>query len=97
MTLQQLSALKHWQVAHRFDCPIEFHTWDAMLTLWVIGWMGAPSALILWQPLDMALCLVFFFSPSLYVWWRLRLHEQRRVRCDWLHVVRNHMQVRRHG
>jgi hypothetical protein len=88
MTLHQLSVLKQWHVAHRGDHPVEFHTWDAMLTFWVMGWMGMPAALILSAPLGLVLCVVLFFAPTLYVRTRQRLHQQHRLRCDWLDVTR---------
>jgi hypothetical protein len=84
VTLHQLSVLKQWHVAHRQQHPIEFHTWDAMLTLWVMGWMGVPAAVILQQPLWLAACALMFFAPTLYVRTRQRLHRNRRLRCDWL-------------
>lgn len=87
MTLKQMSRLKRWQVAHRQLSPLEYHTWDAVLTLWIMGWMGLPAALLLWQPGEVLLCVVVFFVPALYMRLRTRLHRRGRLRCDWLDVV----------
>ena len=87
MTLQQLSDLKRWHVAHRRDHPVEFQVWDAMLTCWVIGCVGAPAALVIAQPLALAGCAVLFFAPSIYVAMRRQLHRAHRLRCDWLSAV----------
>jgi len=87
MTLHQLSVLKQWHVAHRRQQPVEFHMWDTMLTLWVMGWMGLPAAALLEQPLWLGACALLFFAPTLYVRARKRLHQRRRLRCDWLDSV----------
>ena len=88
MTLQQLAVLKQWHVAHRRGHPVEFHTWDAMLTLWVIGWMGVAPAVLLDQLFGVALCTLLFYAPTLYVRLRRRLHRQGRLRCDWAEVAK---------
>ena len=87
MNLAQLSSIKAWMVAHRVVHPVEYHAWDAVLTLWLMGWMGAPAGLLLDDPWAVLACVALFFVPPGY--WRLRgrLHRQRRVRCDWLEVV----------
>ena len=50
MTLQQLALIKRWHVQHRHRHPVEFQAWDALLTAWMLGWIGAPAALILDAP-----------------------------------------------
>lgn len=92
MTVQELFALKSWQVAHRMHQPVEFHAWDVMLTFWLMGWMGMPAALVLWQPVGMAVCLLLFCAPTAYVHLRLHLHERRYLRCDWSQVVNGSVQ-----
>lgn len=84
MTLQQMAALKRWHLANREQSPLEYHAWDGVLTLWVLGWMGWPPALLLswgWLLPLLALC---FVAPRLYVRMRRRLHERGALRCDWL-------------
>ena len=88
MTLHQLSALKRWHVAHRRDRPVEYHTWDTVLTLWVVGFVGIPAEMLASQPLGVAACGLAVFVPTLYVRTRLRLHHLRRLRCDWEYVLR---------
>ncbi|HET7793490.1 MAG TPA: hypothetical protein VFL64_08900 [Rhizobacter sp.] len=84
MTLDQLHALKLWHVAHKRERPIEYHAWDGVLTVWLIGWMGEPAALILWWPGVALGCVLLFFAPTLYVALRRHLHRTGRLRCDWL-------------
>ncbi|GAB4564094.1 MAG: hypothetical protein IV105_20050 [Rhizobacter sp.] len=84
MTLQQLHAVKLWHVSHKHDCPIEYHTWDTVLTVWLVGWMGEPAALLLWWPEVAVACALFFFAPTAYVALRRSLHQRGRLRCDWL-------------
>ena len=91
MTLQQLSQVKHWHVAHRRDHPVEQQAWDLVLMAWMCGWIGAPAALILGQPVAFAACVLMLCAPSLYVWLRSDLHRTRRLRCDWLGATRSRL------
>ena len=84
MTLHQLHTVKLWHVAHKLDRPIEYHTWDSVLTAWVMGWMGEPAALLLWWPGMAVTCALLCFAPTFYVGLRRRLHRAGRLRCDWL-------------
>lgn len=88
MTLRQMSSLKRWHVAHRDGQPLEYHAWDAVLTLWLMGWMGVPPALLLHWAWGVVACVPMFFAPPLYVRLRRRLHERGRLRCDWLGALR---------
>ena len=87
MNLVHLSAMKAWMEAHRSHQPIEYHTWDAVLTLWLMGWMGAPAFVVLDDPWAVLACVALFFAPPAYLRLRRRLHDRRRLRCDWLQVV----------
>ena len=84
MTLDDLHRIKQWHVAHRMDHPVEYHLWDAMLTLWLMGWVGWLPAIafdaVLWAG---PLCAAAMFAPTLYVTWRMKAHRARRLRCDW--------------
>lgn len=84
MTLQQLHAVKLWHVSHKHERPVEYHTWDTVLTLWVAGWMGEPAALLLWWPGVAVVCVLLFMAPTVYVAVRRSLHQSGRLRCDWL-------------
>ncbi len=88
MTLHQMSSIKRWQVAHREASPLEYHAWDAVLTLWILGWVGMPPALMLHWSWLVALCVPLFFAPPAYVRLRRRLHQRGRLRCDWLTEAR---------
>jgi len=87
MNLRQLSTLKRWHVAHRDRNPLEYHAWDAVLTLWLMGWMGLPPMLLLNWLWGTLLCLLMFYAPPLYVRLRLRLHRRGALRCDWLALL----------
>jgi len=87
MTVHQLSVLKQWHVSHRREQPIEFQAWDAVLTLWLMGWLGVPAELILWQLYGLIACTALLLTPGVYVTLRRRLHAQGRLRCDWLEVL----------
>jgi uncharacterized membrane protein len=84
LTLDELQRIRLWRVAHRADHPLEYHLWDVVLTLWVMGWMGIAPALVLGLTEWLPLCALALFSPSLYIGWRRRAQVQHRLRCDWL-------------
>ena len=84
MTLAELQRIKQWHLANRAQHPIEYHLWDAILTLWLMGWVGWLPAYAfdgLWAT---PLCALAMFLPSLYATWRLRAHRLQRLRCDWV-------------
>lgn len=87
MTFAQLTAMKAWQVAHRAAQPVEYHACDAVLTLWLVGWMGAPAMVVLDQPWAVLACVALFFAPRHYVALRRTLHRRGQLRCDWLEAV----------
>jgi len=84
MTLNELQRIKQWHVAHKRDHPLEYHLWDGMLTLWLMGWVGYLPALAFGQFWCLPLCLAGTLMPTVYVAWRMRAHRARRLRCDWV-------------
>jgi Mn2+/Fe2+ NRAMP family transporter len=84
MTLHQFQELRGWHLRQARRRPLECHAWDAVVTLWVMGCVGAPAALLLHSQWAEALSMAALFVPGLYVALRRRLHRQRRLRCDWL-------------
>ena len=88
MTLTQFQDLKAWHQRHWQEQPLEKHCWDSVLTLWMIGWVGGPVALVLQQPALATACLALLFLPNRYVALRRRLHIRHRLRCDWLSTLR---------
>lgn len=85
MTLTQLQRIKQWHVEHRRDHPVEYHLWDAVLTLWLLGWVGWLPAFAMGDEIWVApLCLAGMCAPQTYIRWRTRAHERHRLRCDWL-------------
>jgi hypothetical protein len=85
MTLSELQRIKQWHIAHKQTHPLECQTWDAMLTLWLMGWVGWLPAFAFEQGWLMPVCALAMFAPSFYAGWRQRAHRARRLRCDWLH------------
>jgi len=86
MTLDELQRIKQWHVQHQRDHPVECHLWDAVLTLWLVGWVGWLPAFAfdaLWTAPLLALSMS---APTMYVTWRGRAHRAHRVRCDWLRL-----------
>ncbi len=84
MTLDELQRIKQWHVANRLRHPVEYHLWDAMLTLWLMGWVGWLPTFAFEATWAAPLCMTAMFAPTLYVSWRARAHAARRLRCDWL-------------
>jgi hypothetical protein len=88
VTLTQFQDLKAWHLRHWREQPLEKHLWDAVLTVWLIGWVGGPVSLVLQHPSLAAGSLMLLCLPNGYVALRRRLHITRRLRCDWLGTLR---------
>ena len=88
MTLQQLQELKLWHQRQGHRHPVEKALWDFVLTVWLLGWIGIPTALLLTSGWAESACLSVLFLPELYVAARRRLHNKRRLRCDWIVALR---------
>lgn len=84
MKVTELQRIKQWHVSHRNDHPLESHLWDAMLTLWLMGWVGWLPAFAFDQMWAAPLCVAAMAAPSLYVAWRIKAHRASRLRCDWI-------------
>lgn len=85
MTLDELQRIKQWHVAHRRENPLEYHLWDAVLTLWLLGWIGWLPAFVMGDAFwGVPACLLALRVPDAYALWRARAHHARRLRCDWL-------------
>ena len=88
MTLDQLHELKLWHQRHVRDRPLEKHVWDAVLTLWMMGWVGGPTAFLIHLRWAALLCVALLFLPGAYVALRRRLHRAHLLRCDWMAALR---------
>jgi hypothetical protein len=84
MTLDELQHIKQWHVGHRRSHPVEYHLWDVMLTVWLVGWIGWLPAFAFDALWTTPLCLLGMAAPDLYAGWRARAHRLHRVRCDWM-------------
>jgi len=87
VTLTQMQRVKNWHEAQHGAHPVERQLWEAVLTLWMMGWIGWLPAYAFEAPWAYPLCLLGVLAPRLYVLWRARAHESRRLRCDWLHLM----------
>ena len=87
ITLAQMESVKNWHAAHRRAFSVEREVWEAVLTAWLIGWIGWMPAYALEATWAYPLCLLSMFAPRLYVNWRARAHRLQRLRCDWLDLV----------
>ncbi len=86
MRLHEFHSLKVWHQKHGRH-PVEKNVWDAVLTVWLIGWVGAPTAFLVHANGAEAACLGVLFLPGLYVALRRRLHRAHLLRCDWISAL----------
>lgn len=86
MRLQEFHALKVWHRQHGRH-PVERIVWDTVLTIWMLGWIGVPTSLLLDAGWAETACLGVLFLPGLYVALRRRLHRKRVLRCDWISAL----------
>lgn len=84
MTLDEFHDLKIWHDLHAGDRPLEGRVWNAVLTLWVIGWVGPPAAWLIGADLLAACAACLLLAPGAYVAVRRHLHRRGRLRCDWI-------------
>ena len=87
MTLQQFQHLKQWHQGHR-DRLVEGIVWNLLVTLWMAGWVGAPTAWLLHRDLVAIGALALLFAPGSYVMLRRALHRRGWLRCDWMTALR---------
>ena len=87
LTLLQLKKLKDWHIVQRGTHPVECEVWNAVLTVWLMGWIGCLPALTFDASWALPLCLLGVLAPQLYVHARERAHAAGRLRCDWLALV----------
>ena len=64
MTLDELQRIKQWHVAHKADHPLEYHLWDLVLTVWMLGWVGWFPICAFGEPCAAPVCLIGIFSPA---------------------------------
>ena len=81
MNLGEFENLKVWHQGH--SRRVEKHAWDMVLTFWLTGCVGLPSAYLIHARWAEATCIALFFLPGAYVALRRRLHRAGILRCDW--------------
>ena len=68
MTLDQFQQLRHWHLCHRYDHPLEGRIWSTLVTLWMIGWVGTPTAWLLhWDETALATAALVFVPGAVTV------------------------------
>ena len=82
--LNEIQRIKRWHVSHRAEHPLEYHLWDTVLSIWMMGCVGFLPALVLDAWWAFPLLLAAFMAPHLYVHFRIRADRANRLRCDWL-------------
>ena len=87
VTIDGLQRLRLWHVQKRREKPREFQLFNAVLTVWMMGWVGWLPALVLSAWWALPLCAVAGAAPALYLQGRRRAHAAGRLRCDWLRLV----------
>ena len=87
LTLQQMKKLKDWHALQQGKHAMEYEVWNAVLTVWLMGWIGCLPALTFDAAWALPLCLLGVLAPQFYVHARVRAHETGRLRCDWLALV----------
>ena len=83
MTLNQFSDVRAWHLGHR-DRAIEFHVWNTVVTLWLLGWIGLPASALLQGRAAAVGAFGLCLLPGVYVRLRRRLHRAGWLRCDWI-------------
>lgn len=87
MTLDQFQDLKRWHQRHG-ERWVESAVWNTVMTLWMVGWVGAPTAWVLHRDSAALAVLLLVFVPGAYVALRRALHRRGRLRCDWIVALR---------
>ncbi|SFU85022.1 hypothetical protein SAMN05216350_106174 [Polaromonas sp. YR568] len=87
ITLAQLQRVKDWREAQRGAHPVECQIWEAILTVWLMGWMGWLPAYAFEAVWAYPLCVLGILAPRLYVYMRAKAHVSGHLRCDWLELV----------
>ncbi len=82
--LRELQRIRQWHLAHRAEHPLEYQLWDAVLTVWLMGWVGWLPAYAMDDWWLASLCALSMFLPQLYMDWRARAHVNQKLRCDWM-------------
>lgn len=84
LSFSELHRIRLWHLTHRAEHPLECELWDAVITVWLMGWVGCLPMVVLDALWVAPLCVLGMLTPQLYVGWRARAHVRQKLRCDWL-------------
>jgi hypothetical protein len=82
-----LQRIKVWMRAHENSNQLEYEAFDAVLSIWLMGWVGILPTMILQLWWLLPLCVLALKTPSLYVAWRIAADAKGSLRCDWLALI----------
>jgi hypothetical protein len=85
--LARLQRIKTWMKAHKKSHRVEYEAFDTVLTVWLMGLVGALPVIVLQKWWILPICSMAAFAPSMYIARRLKQHAQGKLRCDWAHVL----------
>ncbi len=87
ISLSKLQRVKKWHVLHKADHPLEYQLLDAVLTIWIMGWVGLLPVFVLDAEWCLPFSLLAMTLPNLYIGWRIAAHNAQRLRCDWVNQL----------
>lgn len=87
LSLVQMQRIKNWHASEHAVHPTEHRVWEAVMTLWVLAWMGWLPAYTFDAAWAYPLCLLGVLAPRLYIALRTHAHHSGRLRCDWLKLL----------
>ncbi len=82
--ISELHRIRRWHVENAQEHPLELQLWDAIITCWLMGWVGWLPTFILDAWWASPLCVLGMLAPSLYISWRTRAHNRHTLRCEWI-------------
>lgn len=87
LSLAQLQRVKNWHATEHATHPAEHRVWEAVMTLWVMAWIGWLPAYTFEAAWAYPLCLLGVMMPRLYIGLRTHAHHSGRLKCDWLKLL----------
>jgi hypothetical protein len=82
-----MQGIKKWHVARQSTQSLEYRAWEAVLTLWLMGWIGWLPAWVFGARWAFPLCLLAMVLPQAYLHARVSIHAAGWLRCDWLQAL----------
>ena len=87
LSLVTFQRIRDWHVTEHAGHPMEHRVWEAVMTLWIMAWIGWLPAYTFEATWAYPLCLLGVLAPRLYIALRAHAHHSGRLRCDWLALL----------